>query len=149
MSENFPEYLSNTPKHSFKAIRSPNGVGLHEAGNQLRKFLDENWNEFQAILVKSMPINTSEDFSEFGKTLGYPPMTYRYGSAFRQTIVGDTYSASDEPKEFCIEPHNEMSYLKSFASKVRIFPLINVIYPYIDIMKPYMNIPCFNFVTKL
>ena len=148
MSENYPDYLSNTPKHCFKAIRAPNGVGLHEAGKELRKFLDENWNEFQAILVKSMPVNTSEDFSVFGKTLGYPPMTYRYGSAFRQTIIGDTYSASDEPKEFCIEPHNEMSYLKTFPSKVRIFSLNNVIYSYIDIMHSYMNILCFKFVNK-
>ena len=124
MSENYPEYLSNNCKHGFKAIRAPNGVGLYEAGKQLRKFLDEYTNEFQAILVKSLPINTSEDFNEFGKTLGYPMMTYRYGTGFRQTVIGDTYSASDEPKEYCIEPHNEMAYLNIFPSKVRIFSLI-------------------------
>ena len=51
-SENYPEHLSNTPTHCFKAIRAPNRFGLCEAGKQLRKFLDENMNEFQAILVK-------------------------------------------------------------------------------------------------
>ena len=53
-------------------------------------------------------------------------MTYRYGSAFRQPAIGDVYSASDEPKEVCIEPHNEMSYLKTFPAKVRIFLIFNV-----------------------
>ena len=125
-SENYPQYLSNNCKHGFKAIRAPDGVGLYEAGKKLRKFLDENWNEFQAILVKSLPITTSEDFSEFGKTLGYPPKTYRYGSGPRETVIGNTYSASDEPKEYSIEPHNEMAYLNTFPSKVRLFSLINV-----------------------
>ena len=127
MSENYPEYLSNNCKHGFKASRAPNGVGLYEAGKKLRKFLDENWNEFQAILVKSLPINTSGDFSEFGKTLGYPQMTYRYGNGNRQTVIGDTFSGSDEPNEYSLEPHNEMSYLNAFPSKVRVFSLINVI----------------------
>ena len=56
MSENYPEYLSNTPKHCFKAIRAPKGFGLYEVGKQLRKFLDENMNKFQAILVISSPL---------------------------------------------------------------------------------------------
>ena len=127
-SETFPDYLSNKPNNGFKGIRVSNKFGLHEAGKKLRKFLDANLIDHPAVLVRSLPITNAEDFYAFGKALGYQPMAYLGGTGFRQTVVGEVYSASDEPKEYTIEPHNEMSYLTTFPKKVSNFFKYNAVY---------------------
>ena len=45
-------------------------------------------------------------------------MVYTNGSGFREPLNELVYTASDEPAVFTIEPHNEMSYLDTFPSKV-------------------------------
>ena len=56
-------------------------------------------------------------------------MVYTNGSGFREPLNEFVYTASDEPAAFTIEPHNEMSYLDTFPSKVCIsFKLINDIF---------------------
>ena len=51
-------------------------------------------------------------------------MAYEAGSGYREKVVEKVYTASDEPPEFSIEPHNEMSYLSIFPTRVNIWLLL-------------------------
>ena len=82
-----------------------------------------------ALLIKNLPITSAGDFHDFLAGCGYEKMVYTNGSGFREPLNEFVYTASDEPAAFTIEPHNEMSYLDTFPSKVCIsFKLINDIF---------------------
>ena len=122
-SANMPEYLSDKAHENMKivkwnTIRSMNQEGIIDLAGDVRSFLDDNIGTFPAILIKGLPITSVENFSQFTETIGYKKMTYAGGSAFREKFSGNVYAASDEIMEFTIEPHNEMSYLRTSPSRV-------------------------------
>ena len=47
-------------------------------------------------------------------------MIYKGGTAFREQVdkSAGTYTASDDPDDVTIDPHNEMSYSEVYPSKV-------------------------------
>ena len=52
--------------------------------------------------------------------LDYEKLTYADGSGFRTPLNDLVYTASDEPAEFTIEHHNEMSNTRRYPSKVNL-----------------------------
>ena len=74
--------------------------------------------KYPAILIKNLPYKNADDISAICKGFSYDQMNYEFGSGFREELAERVYSASDEPDNFCIDPHNEMSYLPNSPSKV-------------------------------
>ena len=63
-----------------------------------------------------------EDFKSFLSNLGY--RFFEHGVTGYRTPLGDhVYTASDDPPEVTMEPHNECSYSPFFPKKVHVkFP---------------------------
>ena len=120
----FPEFLAG-PTESFPhavQVQSDQRCSLSESAAHCREYIDENLPNQGAILFRNLPMSTAKEFSAFVKELSYDAMTYEGGSANRNEVDRDVsiYTASDDPKEQCIEVHNEMSYKSVFPQKVRI-----------------------------
>ncbi|XP_066910285.1 dapdiamide synthesis protein DdaC-like [Clytia hemisphaerica] len=120
-SKNFPKTLPIYLHNEFKAIELSNQHNnILDIGANLRPILDDIFNHENksAVLIKNLPITKTDHFHDFMKGCDYQPMTYESGSAYRASVNDLVYSASDEPPEFSIEPHNEMSYLSQFPQKI-------------------------------
>ena len=117
LSERFPEFLKSEYKPGLKVLTTDE-KDLRFIASELQKFINKCMPEVSAILLKSLPIYTPEDFSLFCNALDYKSLTYTGGNGFREAIVGDVYSASDDPSVYSIEPHNEMSYMPIYPTKV-------------------------------
>ena len=59
-----------------------------------------------------------DSFRDFVDGLGYTDMSYASGTAIRERVNELVYTANDEPPSFCVEPHNEMSYVSVYPTKV-------------------------------
>ncbi|XP_002165175.1 dapdiamide synthesis protein DdaC [Hydra vulgaris] len=117
LSNAFPDVLKCEYKPGLK-ILTTSEKDLQSIASELRNFSTLCMPEISAILLKNLPINTAEEFSLFTKALNFKPLTYAGGSGFRKTIAGDVYSASDDPSIYSIEPHNEMSYMTIYPTKI-------------------------------
>lgn len=119
-SLNFPETIPMRSSEFLKAVEfQDNKIPRHNIGENVREYLDDCFSEdISAVCIRNLPIKNAQDFDELVQHLGQRPMTYCYGSAFRNKVQGLVYTASDEPPEFSIEPHNEMAYLENFPTKV-------------------------------
>ena len=120
--EGFPEFLGE-PRESFPhgvRVINPHQFSLAELTTKCMEYVEENHAQHPAILFRGLPAETAQDFSTIAKDIPWKRMTYEGGTAFRQQIdksVG-TYTASDDPDEVTIDPHNEMSYTEVYPSKV-------------------------------
>ena len=114
----FPHQLNSVQEDFALALRAEDSMNISEWGKICRTEIERNLLPFGGILFRGLPLVSTEDFQLFMKSIGYPPNDYYIGSAIRQTIIPQIFSASDEPPEFCIELHNEMSYLPHFNRKV-------------------------------
>ena len=132
-SSNFPKTLRRYIHPEFKCVdinQEHRSTTAKELGNLLRPFIDsyldkknnkhdDNLNpHYSALLIKNLPISSASDFDDFITGCDYEQMNYTNGSGFREPLSESVYTASDEPAVFTIEPHNEMSYLKTFPAKV-------------------------------
>lgn len=118
-SKIFPEFLSKKANSLFHAIKIEKNKDLTKESTQLlRGYLDDALKEYAAVLIKGLPISETHHFHEFTKQLEFKDMTYASGSGFREQIVSNIYGASDDPAEYTIEPHNEMSVLDKAPSKI-------------------------------
>ena len=118
-----PEVLSTGMHKNFKAIsfNEPNHENLTSLGkrvyNLTEDYIKQNYN---CILIKNLPIKEAKEFDALVEGFEYAPMNYESGTGYRDKVVGQVYTASDEPPEFTIDPHNEMSYLNTFPQRVSI-----------------------------
>jgi len=103
-----PEALSTDMHKNFKAIAiNKSSSPLTEIGKKLRPIIEDYISQdHAAILIKNLPIKEAKDFDALVEGFGYEPMNYEFGSGYRDKITGEVYTASDEPKEFVIPPHN-------------------------------------------
>ena len=116
--ETFPSFLKG-PRPDFPLILKANeSKTLQDWGNLCREVLDKNLLKYGAVLFRELPVNTREDFQALFAAIGYPGTDYVGGSGHREALGPHIYSASDEPPEFCIELHNELSYMPVFNNKV-------------------------------
>lgn len=123
-SESLPEYLPIYVNKYFKGIQIDDSSEekLKSDGIRVRKLLDGFMNQnYSAVLIKNLPITEASHFRDFVDGLGYTDMSYASGTAIRERVNDLVYTASDEPPSFCVEPHNEMSYLSVYPTKVFIF----------------------------
>ncbi|KAL9978255.1 hypothetical protein ACROYT_G015753 [Oculina patagonica] len=89
------------------------------------EYVEENLAHSPAILFRYLPAKIAEDFSIISQAIQGKTLTYEGGNAFRTQIdkrVG-TYTASNEPARYTIEPHNEMAFNDIFPSKLFFFCL--------------------------
>ena len=117
-SETFPEYLNSPGKQFPLALEAAGSYSIEEWGKMCKEETDENLLTYGAILFRGLPLDSAEDFQLLFRSMGYRPMDYIGGSAYREQVVSQVYSASDEPPECCIDLHNEMSYTPTIVKKV-------------------------------
>ena len=120
--EGFPEFLGE-PRESF-----PHGVqviNLHQSSlaqltAKCMEYVEENHAQHPAILFRGLPAETAQDFATISKGIPWKGMTNEGGASYRQKIDKsvETYTANDDPDDLAIDPHNELSYVKVFPSKV-------------------------------
>ncbi|CAH1243672.1 Hypp7138 [Branchiostoma lanceolatum] len=126
-SPNYPEFLK-PPKDGYPYVFTPkDGTTASPEGCAVavRKVVHEvlEKNKNGAVLFRGLPLQTAEDFSRVVNNMGLKLMRYEGGGAVRSEIAKDVNTASDEPPEFCIEPHNELVYTSHFPEKVIFFCL--------------------------
>lgn len=120
--DGFPEVLS-LPTEAFPHAVRVDNPGLHSMDDCItscRRYLQENLSHYGAVLLRNLPLKTAADFSSLTQGLGYKGMTYQGGAVEREELdsKSGTYTASDEPPQAVIEPHNEMAYSPVYPSKV-------------------------------
>ncbi|KAJ7388214.1 hypothetical protein OS493_039193 [Desmophyllum pertusum] len=118
----FPEFLAE-PRESFPLgvrVRNSNQFSLAELTAKCMEFVEENLSHNPAILFRGLPARSAEDFSIIAQGIPWKGLSYEggVGGNRRQVdkVIG-TYTASDEPPEFTIEPHNEMAYNAVYPAK--------------------------------
>lgn len=80
-------------------------------GAEARGLLDEKLRSNPVMLLSGLPIETSEDFSEFVGGMDYPTVA-RHGVSERKSYAKSVFGASDDvPITACLAPHNEQAYL--------------------------------------
>ena len=120
--DGFPEVLSPPTETFPHAVRVEN-PGEHSMDDCIiccRQYLRENLSHYAAVLLRNLPLKTAADFSRLTQGLGYKGMTYQGGAVEREELdsKSGTYTASDEPPQAVIEPHNEMAYSPVYPAKV-------------------------------
>ena len=124
VGDGIPEFLAS-PTESFPhavTATKPSRLTLKEWARKCRSFLEENLFDKEAILLRNLPLRSAQNFFTFYAELGYTPMRYVAGGGNRTQVdaKSEVYTASDDPPEFCIEPHNELSYSPVYPQKVGI-----------------------------
>ena len=117
----FPEFLAE-PRDSFPLgvrVNNSNRSSLKELTTKCMEFVEDNFPHSPAILFRNLPTKTAEDFSIIAQTVQMK-FTYDGGTANRTFIDKDSgiATASENPDEFTIQTHNEMSYAAVYPSKV-------------------------------
>ncbi|XP_002735575.1 dapdiamide synthesis protein DdaC-like [Saccoglossus kowalevskii] len=123
----YPAFLAQ-PRVNFPVIYTPSRKEDLGAGDPVlnwvsvaRDLLDTNLPRYGAIILRGLPIDSPHAFSKFMCELGYQFMTYEGGTAVRQSVEKNVFTASGHPPSVCIEPHNEMAYSHRFPSKIFLF----------------------------
>ena len=118
----FPEFLAE-PRESFPLavrVNNWNQSSLTELTAKCMEYVDENILHSPAILFRGLPAKTGEDFSIIAQTI-QNQFCYDGGTGYRTTIDKQRMvtTASEEPSELSIYPHNEMSYARISPARVR------------------------------
>ncbi|XP_078656505.1 dapdiamide synthesis protein DdaC-like [Branchiostoma floridae x Branchiostoma belcheri] len=130
-SPNFPEFLSPPRAGDAPRVFVPTPAGRvsstatpEACAAEVRKVVDDlmkNRDE-GAVLFRGLPLSTTRDFSRVVNNLGLRMVRrYRGGIGIRRETDESVYTASDEPPEWCIEPHNELAQSDNFPEKVIFF----------------------------
>ena len=120
----FPEFLAE-PRDSFPLgvrVNNRNQSSLAELTEKCMEQVEENFSLSPAILFRGLPAETAEDFSVIAKASKMNFISSG-GTGYRTLIDKEAgvATASDDPNEYTIEPHNEHSYMATFPSKVRFY----------------------------
>ena len=120
--EGFPEFLGE-PRESFPhgvRVINPHQSSLAELTTKCMEYVKENHAQHPAILFRGLPAKTAQDFATIAKGIPWKGMTTEGGASFRQKVdkSAGTYTANDDPDDLAIDPHNELSYVKVYPSKV-------------------------------
>lgn len=122
-----PTMLSQPPSETFPLHLQPAShasqadMSLAAWALDVKSWVESKLHECGAILVRGLPIATAEDLSVFTAHLGYGVMSYEGGTAIRHDVSANVMTASNEPPEVSMEPHNEMAYARVYPSKILFF----------------------------
>ena len=121
----FPKHL-NPPRENLPVIVTAESAGVSEnssvseCAEVVKGTFKTTLHKHGAILYRGFPLKGYKDFSSFFHGLGkFQSMEYIGGAAPRKQVSDDVYTASEEPPEICIEPHNEMAYMHIWPDVVR------------------------------
>ncbi|XP_077977252.1 dapdiamide synthesis protein DdaC-like [Glandiceps talaboti] len=118
-----PEYLAG-PRDNFPVVYKWQGSSqqnVYDLAKQARQILDDKLSLYGAVLFRNSPLSNSSAFSEFMEGLGYTMTGYEGGTGIRHNVKKDVLTASDEPPNYSIELHNEMSYSPTYPKKLFFF----------------------------
>jgi hypothetical protein len=112
-SRTFPKYLAEFRDDLPYKLQVPEVTREHLAAyaKELQPIMDKCIEKYGAVLIQGLPLPSGKDFSELFAALDLVPMDYVGGSSLREQVAKKVSTASNEPPEYNIEPHNEMSYL--------------------------------------
>ncbi|XP_077864986.1 dapdiamide synthesis protein DdaC-like [Saccoglossus kowalevskii] len=121
---NFPEFLGK-PSTAFPLVLTPeesdSKVEIDDWAMASRKEMDNSLENAGAILFRGLPLTCADDFSKFVDHLGFQSLKYRGGAGRRHQVADYVMTASNEPREFTIDLHTEMSNLGYWPSKLLFF----------------------------
>ena len=123
-SDKFPEYISMSVNKYFSGVKlkdPKDAPHMKDIALEFRRHIDENLKKHSAFLLKGLPTKDVDNIQDFIAGMDYKSFYYDAGNAARSSVGEYLYTASDEPKDVSIEPHNEMAYLETFPSKVHFF----------------------------
>lgn len=125
-SGGFPEFLPGPQEGSSfpKAYEVKNSQQYDVKGWSLvcRQLIDEELAIHGAILIRNLPLSSMGDFQNFLQNLNFK--FFEHGvTGYRTPLGGHVYTASDDPPEVTMEPHNECSYSPLFPKKIVMFCL--------------------------
>ncbi|XP_070568314.1 dapdiamide synthesis protein DdaC-like [Ptychodera flava] len=121
----FPEYVPN-PRENFPAFYRANAsvagcTPIRDFAKDVREIIERELHVHGALLFRGLPLKNGNDFSKFMRRLKDSLMRYEGGTAVRHEVAGSVYTASNDPPEYSIEPHNEMAYSDQHPLKVFFF----------------------------
>ncbi|XP_070568319.1 dapdiamide synthesis protein DdaC-like isoform X3 [Ptychodera flava] len=121
----FPDYISR-PSDNFPALYSvkPSARRLtliSDFAKDARDIIERELHVHGALLFRGLPLLNGDDFSRFMQGMEYSLIGYEGGFAPRHKVSQDVLTASDDPSEYSIEPHNEMSFLERYPLKIFFF----------------------------
>ncbi len=122
-----PEAISQAPTATFPLVLQPasgprtGDLSIAEWAADAKTWIEAVLHEHGAILFRGLPLSSAEDFSCFVSGLDYENMDYAGGTALRDNVASQVMTASTEPPEVSMEPHNEMAYATYYPSKILFF----------------------------
>ncbi|XP_070568562.1 dapdiamide synthesis protein DdaC-like [Ptychodera flava] len=121
----FPEYVAS-PGDNFPALYSVkpspgSATSISDFAKGARDIIERELHIHGALLFRGLPLKNGDDFSKFMQEMEYTLIGYEGGFAVRHKVFQDVLTASDDPPEYCIEPHNEMSFLERYPLKIFLF----------------------------
>ena len=150
-SPTFPKYLQQ-PRENFPyAMKAELKPSYHAVdwGNACKEELNKLLPKYGAVLFRNLPLKTPLDFENFFIGTGMEKMRYLGGSGFRANVQKELYTASDEPPEYSIELHNELSYSPVYNKTVRlIFDFVCLIQQDLPFKKPLSKISLNQFLRQ-
>ncbi len=101
-------------------VHNPGMFSIPEWAGHCCNLLDEILPSKGGVLFRGLPVKEGKDFSCFTKNLGYNAMDYSGGTGNRPYFDQNAtvYISTLDPKEFTIEPHNEMACSTVHPKKV-------------------------------
>ena len=122
-----PETLTQPATETFPLVLRPKAaavashLSLETWAEDVKFWTETTLPDYGAILVRGLPISTADELARLISGLGYPTMGYEGGTGVRHKVAANVMTASNDPPEFSIEPHSEMSYARVYPSKLLLF----------------------------
>ncbi len=116
-----PAAISQPPTATFPLVLQPKAgldISIAQWAADARTWIDDALHEHGAMLLRGLPLASADDFTHFIEGLGAETLGYAGGIALRDAVTSKVMTASYEPPEVSMEPHNEMAYTRVYPSKV-------------------------------
>ena len=94
------------------------GVSLCGWGLSNKSLIEGKLLQYGGVLFRGFQVRDVADFEEFVKAVCGDLLKYDYGSTPRRRVSGNIYTSTEYPASQFIPLHNEMSYARSYPSKI-------------------------------
>ncbi|XP_035664553.1 dapdiamide synthesis protein DdaC-like isoform X1 [Branchiostoma floridae] len=122
-TKGFPATL-NPIRVDFPAVFHPKApadadkLPLEEWGAMVREIVDRELSKTGVLLFRGLPIRTREDYARLFDGTGLAPRDYVGHAGRREQLDTNVYSSNDDPLEFTIDIHTELSFMPAPPQKV-------------------------------
>lgn len=118
-----PEHIPSPSNKSLLMYKAKGGGSLESLAAEARALADSTLTDFGVVLFRDLPIRTGEDMSRFVESMGYSTTMIQGGGTERSVVARGVRSASDEPANHTIEPHQDMAHNPVSPEKLVFFML--------------------------